>query len=126
MLTMSYSLDLKNRVLSFIEEGHSKVDASKIFHVSKRAIFLWSKEKKEQGELKLKLRDRKPYKINEAALIAYVKKNPDHYLKEIAASFHVSISAIFYALRRIKITLKKKRSSTSSDAKKSVKTSLVK
>lgn len=104
---MSYSLDLKNRVLSFIEEGHSKVEASKLFHVSKRAIFLWIKEKKAQGELKLKLHDRKPYKIDEIALIQYIQKNPDHYLKEIATSFHVSISAIFYALRRLKITYKK-------------------
>ena len=104
---MSYSLDLKKRVLAFIEEGHSKVDASKIFHVSKRSIFLWAKEKKEQGELKLKLHDRKPYKIDDKKLAEYIQKNPDHYLKEIAASFHVSISAIFYALRRLKMTYKK-------------------
>lgn len=123
---MSYSLDLKKRVLAFIEEGHSKAEASKIFHVSKRAVFLWIKEKKEQGELKLKLRDRKPYKIDDKKLMAYLQKNPDHYLREISASFHVSISAIFYALRRLKITYKKKRFSTASDAKKSVKTFLKK
>jgi len=104
---MSYSIDLKKRVLAFIEEGHSKVEASKLFHVSKRAIFLWIKEKKEQGDLKLKLHDRKPYKIDDEKLMAYLEKNPDHYLKEIAASFHVSISAIFYALRRLKMTDKK-------------------
>ena len=104
---MSYSLDLKKRVLAFIEEGHSKVEASKLFHVSKRAIFLWIKERKEQGELKLKLRDRKPYKIDDEKLIEYIRKNPDHYLKEIAASFCVSISAVFYALRRLKISYKK-------------------
>lgn len=104
---MIYSIDLKKRVLAFIEEGHSKVEASKIFQVSKRSIFLWIKQKKEKGELKLTLYDRKPYKIDESALIQYVQKNPDHYLREIAASFNVSISAVFYALRRLKITLKK-------------------
>jgi putative transposase len=102
---MSYSLDLRKRVLSFIEEGHSKVDGIKIFHVSKRAIFLGAREKKEQGELKLKLRDRKPYKIDDERLFEYLQKNPNHYLKEITASFHVSISAIFYALNRFKKSL---------------------
>ena len=117
---MIYSIDLKKRVLAFIEEGHSKVEASKIFQVSKRSIFLWIKQKKEKGELKLTLYDRKPYKIDESALIQYVQKNPDHYLREIAASFNVSISAVFYALRRLKITLKKKHFSTSSGARKNV------
>ena len=73
---MTYSLDLKKRVLSFIEEGHSKVDASKLFPVSKRSVFLWAKEKKEQGDLKLKVRDRKPYKIDDERLIEYLQKNP--------------------------------------------------
>ena len=104
---MTYSLDLKKRVLSFIEEGHSKVDASKLFPVSKRSVFLWAKEKKEQGDLKLKVRDRKPYKIDDERLIEYIQKNPDHYLREIADFFQVSISAVFYALRRLKRTYKK-------------------
>ncbi len=107
-----------------MEEGHSQVEASKIFRVSKRAIFLWIQKKKEQGELKLKLHDRKPYKIDESALIQYVQKNPDHYLREIAASFNVSVSAIFYARRRLKITYKKKHFSTSSGGKKNGKNSL--
>ena len=104
---MTYSLDLKKRVLSFIEEGHSKVDASKLFRVSKRSVFLWAKEKKEQGDLKLKVRDRKPYKIDDERLKEYLQKNPDHYLREIADFFQVSISAVFYALRRLKRTYKK-------------------
>ena len=104
---MSYSLDLKRRVLSFIEEGHSKVEAIKVFDVSKRAIFLLIKEKQEQGELKVKLLNRKPRKIDDEKLMAYLQKNPDHYLKEIADFFHVSISGIFYALQRLNITFKK-------------------
>ena len=112
---MSSSLDLKKCILSFIEEGNSKVDVRKFFRVSKRAVFLWVKEKKEQGDLKLKVRDKKPYKIDDERLVEYLQKNPAPYLKETAASFQVSVSAIFYVLfytifyilRRIKITYKK-------------------
>ena len=123
---MSYSIDLRERVIAFIEGGGSKIAASRLFRVSCRTVFMWVKQKKERKDLRIKLRDCKPYKINEAALIAYVKKNPDYYLKQIAAHFHVTAPAIFFALKRLKITLKKKRSSTSSDAKKNVKASLIK
>lgn len=121
---MSYSIDLRERVISFIESGGSKVAASRLFQVSCRTVFMWLQQKKERGSLEIKTRDRKSYKIDEAALIAYVKKNPDHYLKQIAEHFHVTAPAIFFALKRLKITLKKKRSSTLNDAKKNVRNSL--
>ena len=85
---------------------------------------MWIQQKKERGNLKIKTRESKPYKIDEKALIAYVKENPDHYLKQIAEHFHVTAPAIFFALKRLKITFKKKRFSMLSDAKKSVTNSL--
>jgi transposase len=121
---MSYSIDLRESVIAFIENGGSKIAASRLFQVSCRTVFMWIQNKKERGNLKVKTRDSKPYKIDETALIAYVKKNPDHYLKQIAKHFHVTAPAIFFALKRLKITLKKKRSSTLNDAKKNVRTSL--
>ena len=76
--------------------------------MSQRSIFLWEKEKKEQGNLKQKLLDRKPYKIDDERLVEYLQKNPAPYLKESASSFQVRVSAIFYALfyilRRIKMS----------------------
>lgn len=121
---MSYSIDLRERVIAFVEGGGSKVEASRLFKVSCRTVFTWIEQKRERGNLKIKSRNSKPYKINEAALISYIEKNPDHYLKQIAEHFHVTAPAIFFALKRLKITFKKKRSSTLSDAKKNAKTSL--
>ena len=121
---MSYSIDLRERVITFIEGGGSKVEASRLFQVSCRTVFMWIQQKKERGNLKIKSRESKPYKIDEKALIAYVKENPDHYLKQIAEHFHVTAPAIFFALKRLKITFKKKRFSMLSDAKKSVTNSL--
>ena len=54
----------KKRVLAFIEEDHSKVETSKVFNGSKRCSFLWIKEHKERGDLKLKVRDLRPYTID--------------------------------------------------------------
>jgi transposase len=123
---MSYSIDLRERVLIFIEGGGSKIEASRLFKVSCRTVFMWLQQKKERGNLKIKLRDTKPYKIDEAALIQYVEKNPDHYLRQIADHFHVTPPAIFFALKRLKISYKKKRFSTRNAVKKDAKNSLKK
>jgi putative transposase len=71
---MSYSIDLRERVLAFIEEGGSKIEASRLFKVSCRTVFMWLQNKRESGNLKIKSRDLKPYKIDEVALIKYVEK----------------------------------------------------
>ena len=105
---MSYSIDLKERVLSFIEEDGSKVKASRIFKVNLRSIFLWIKRKKEKGNLENKKIVSRRRKIDGIKLKDYVYKHPDHYLREIADVFKVSTSAIFYALKRQEITYKKK------------------
>jgi len=104
---MSYSIDLRERVIAFVEGIGSKVGASRLFKVSCRTVFTWIEKKRERGNLKIKLRDHKPYKIDEVALIAYMDKNQDHFLKQIAEHFHLTAPAIFYALRRLKISLKK-------------------
>ena len=69
---MSYSIDLRERVIGFIENDSSKIAASCFFRVSCRAVFLWVQQKKERSNLNIKLREYKPYKIDETALIAYV------------------------------------------------------
>ena len=57
----------KKRVLAFIEDSLSKVEASKIFQVSKRTFFVDS-GKKEQGELIVKVHDQKPDTLNRPGL----------------------------------------------------------
>ena len=62
---MSYSIDLKKRVLDFIEEGGSKVEATKRFSVGRRTIFKWINKKREQGTLTNKKRVSSPRKLRE-------------------------------------------------------------
>ena len=69
---MSYSIDLRERVISFIEGGGSKIGASRLFRVSCRTVFMWIQQKKKRTSLKIKSRDWKPYKLDEAALIAII------------------------------------------------------
>lgn len=52
---------------------------------------------------------RKSYKINDDALREDVEKYPDAYQYERAARFNCGVSSIGAALKRLNITVKKRR-----------------
>lgn len=104
---MSYSIDLKKRVLDFIEEGGSKVEAAKRFSIGRRTVFKWINKKRELGSLANKKRVSLPRKLQEESLKKYLRKHPDHYLREIAVVFKVTPEAVLYACKRWNLTYKK-------------------
>lgn len=55
----------------------------------------------------VKPRSHKGRKIDDEALKAYVMKNPDAYLKEIASVFGRTDSGIYRALKRLGVSYKK-------------------
>ena len=106
-----YSIDLRERVVAYIEEGGSKVTAAKLFQVSRRIIYYWLERKRKQGNLKpSKAKKYKVKKLDEAKLVESVKTCPDATLAEMAEQFAVRPSTVWYALKRLKITRKKNRS----------------
>lgn len=109
---MSHSTDLRERVLGFIAEGGLIKDVCKIFVVSRSSVQRWRKKQKETGDLNSKVRDCAPYKFTNEDLRSYVATHPDAYLSEIATHFNVTISCISIALKRLKITRKKRPRST--------------
>ena len=116
---MAYSIDLRERVLSYLEEGNTQESAVRVFKVSRTAIVRWVREYRETGSLDRKPLNRKPKKLDPEKLIAYVRDYPDAYLKEIGAVFGCSGEAVRRALLKVKITLKKRGSSTKSVVHKS-------
>ena len=107
---MEYSLDLRERVIAYIEQGGKKVDASVLFNVSHPTINKWIKLKKETGSLKKPpLPPRSWRKIDPAILIAHVDTNPDDLLSDYADHLNVSNSGVWRALDRLKYTRKKRQ-----------------
>ena len=49
---MSYSIDLRERVIKFIENGGSKMEAVRTFSVCRVTIYSWLKKKAVKGTLK--------------------------------------------------------------------------
>lgn len=108
-MTRAYSLDLRERVIQYIENGHDKQSAATLFSVGIATVYRWLKRKSDTGSLKASKRARAYQRIDNEQLKKYIEENPDAFLSEIAEKFSVTEQAIFYALKRLKITRKKRQ-----------------
>lgn len=104
---MSYSEDLRERVVTFVRAGGSKLKASKLFKVSRWCIYNWLQREGLAAEVRGR---RKPYRLCAEALAAHVVAYPDAFLHERAASLGVSRYAVWYGLQRLGISRKKNAS----------------
>ena len=116
---MSYSRDLREKVLKHVDLGSTLEDASKHFSVGLASIKRWRKNKRETGCVMGPGRPTGPYKICEDKLKNYIAEHPDAFLDEIASNFNVTPPAILFALKRLKITRKKSLHFTKKGVKKS-------
>ena len=101
---MSYSLDLRQKVLTYIENGGKITKAAKTFGIGRATIYRWLNRQ----NMEVNRVERRKRKLDWEALEKDVKLNPDAKLIERAEKFGVHPSAIWYALKRMKITRKKK------------------
>jgi putative transposase len=101
---MAYSLDLRTRVVEWVEKGGSVSRASKIYQVGRATIYRWM-SRADLRPTKVKRRKRK---LDWEALAKDIEENPDSKLATRAEKFGVRPSAICYALKAMKTTRKKK------------------
>lgn len=113
----AYSLDLRERVLDYLEKENNTKIASRLFKVSQRTIQRWAKQKTETGSISPRKRPFAYQKIDLNKLKQYVELYPDQFLHEIAEKFSVTLQAIFYAFKRLKITRKKRVRFTKKETK---------
>ena len=101
---MCYSLDFRRHVFKVKEkECLTFKETSNRFCVPMRTLFRW------QQRIEPKLnRFKSSTKVNMELLLEDVKEYPDSFQYERAKRFKVSQSAIYYALKRLNISYKKK------------------
>lgn len=100
---MTYSVDLRERVVSFVARGGGKAEASRRFEVSIGSIHNWCALK----DLTPKAHPRRFRKLDWDALAQHVKEHDDALLRERAAHFGVCINSIWYAMNEMGISHKK-------------------
>jgi transposase len=99
---MSYSVDLRERVVNYVCNGGSAASAANLFPVGRATIYRWHGA----PDLKPKPAKERKRKLDKVALAAHVRDFPDSLLRERAAHFGVTINAIWVALKKLAITKK--------------------
>ncbi len=100
---MTYSIDLRETVLAYLEEGGGPEEASRLFKVTSRTIYNW----RHAGSLKPKTHGPRKRKLDKAALARHVRERDDMLLRERAAHFGVHVNAIWVALKKMKAVKKR-------------------
>jgi transposase len=100
---MTYSVDLRERVVEFVTAGGSKAEASRRYQVSLWCVSDWCK----RDNLTPTVHKRRKRKLNWEALSRHIQEYPDALLRERAQYFGVHTSAIGYAQSQMRLTRKK-------------------
>jgi putative transposase len=102
---MSHNLEVRKKVIEFIEKGGSVSKAAKIYRVGRASIYRWmSREEQKQPEIKR----RRKRKLDWDEVRKDIEQNPDAKLLDRAKKFGVRTNAIWYAMKEMKMTRKKK------------------
>jgi transposase len=99
---MSYSVDLRERVVGYVRGGGGLTEAARLFQVSRTTLYRWLG----LPDLRPKPAKTRQRKLDKAALAAHVRDFPDALLRERAEHFGVTINAIWVALKNLAITKK--------------------
>ena len=102
----AYALDLRERVVKFLNAGGSKAEAARRFDLGRRTVYRYLAAAK-QGPLAPKKSWGKWRKLDPQKLQAHVKIHPDATLKELQTVFGVSHHAVWVRLGQLGFTLKK-------------------
>jgi putative transposase len=100
---MSYSIDYRKRVMSFVKEGGSKREAARLFKLSPNTVYQWLQR---GTDLKPRVATVRRRKLDKKVLMQHVQQNPDATLRERAAHFGVTVNAIWVAKKRLRIVKK--------------------
>ena len=102
----AYALDLRERVVKFIQSGGSKAEAARRFDLARSSVcrYLAAVQK---GALAPKKSWGHWRKLDPEKLQAHVQKHPDATLKELQQVFGVSHHAVWVRLGQLGFTLKK-------------------
>jgi transposase len=114
-----YSKDFKQMAVKYRQAGHSFKELQEAFGIPAQTYYIWERNLKIGYYDKKVVHERKG-KIDKEKLRQAVKDMPDAYLRELGALFGCSAQAIFKSLKKMKITIKKKTSTSARGLKKSV------
>ena len=103
----AYSLDLRKKVIAYIQKGHTQKETAKVFDINVSTVRRWLRLVEENKSLKPVPTPRRPHKLSLEKLEEYVKEHPDAFLHEIAKALGSKKTTVFYALKKLGYKQKK-------------------
>lgn len=111
---MAYTIEIRQKAMAYWEKCNDIDQVIQAYGVSRSTLYSWKKLQQDTGELTAQSHGTQPRKIDREQLKTYVEQHNDAYLSEIAEQFNCTPQGIFYALKSIGITLKKRPRPTKS------------
>ena len=106
---MAYSIDFIRRAVAYRQEGHTFSQLREAFDIPSATYYDWE-VKLNNGYFDKIIKRGRRRKIDKEALKQAVAEKPDAFLKEYAEQFNCTPTAVYYALEKLNITLKKRLS----------------
>ena len=110
MSTSPYALDLRKKVISYLEKGHSQASCAIVFDLHNSTVGRWWRRYVHEGHVNPRARPGRHAIVAPKALVEYLQKFPNQTAKEIGIHFGVSGTAILKRLHKLGFSYKKKRS----------------
>lgn len=110
MTTSPYSVDLRKKVIEYIEAGNEQKAASEVFSIHKNTINRWWIRYKSEGIYTARARPGYKSKVDKSKLEEFVKNNPNTTLSAAGIKFGISAWQVGRILKKMGFSYKKKRS----------------
>lgn len=107
---MYYAKEFRKKVIEYAKT-HTARKTTEAFHIAMRTLFRWKKLLREKGSLDMEPLNRKPRKLDIEKLKQCLEEYPYANLRELAKLLEVSVGCVFKALRKMKVTSKKRQGS---------------
>ena len=106
---MRYNETYREQAVAYKKSGHTFKELQEVFKICNRTYYQWVATYEKYGTYcpPKKVQTRQ-CKINTEVLKKAVEERPDAYLYELAELFNCTPSAVYYALKKLKITYKKR------------------
>jgi transposase len=117
---MAYDEKYRECAVAFKNRGNTFKPLKEVFKISSSTYYKWVKNKEKTGfyvEPQTGKATRKR-KIDPVKLKSAIEEKPDAYLRELAAKFNCSTTAIHNRCKQLKITYKKRHLPTRKKARK--------
>ena len=102
----AYTVELRERIVGFVDGGGSKVDAAERFKVGRRTVYRYLAAA-QGGGLAPKPQPGRGKTFTDESLRREVEARPSATLKALGKALGVGHVAVWERLRKLKITLKK-------------------